>query len=220
MASRLVCLSKTYPPISRGKITGVRLVMFARKFQAGGQACGPGDRSVEEDPRRRARPAWESDYGADLCIWEGNSARPQQPAQPRYTTDVENVRSWGIRSRGLRRAVAPILHNLDVNDHTIEAILRHRDVTTTQLSYIKKLPKPEADSDDRPLLRGRNAHSACAAFSELGTSSKLMLRVPCTVCSLTFIYPFVPKSAPASTCCINTLRSQERIVFEQAGRPG
>ena len=47
---------------------------------------------------------------------------------------------------GTRRRPATNLHELGIPDTVIRAILRHEDVTTTQRSYIKTVPKVVTDS--------------------------------------------------------------------------
>jgi integrase len=50
----------------------------------------------------------------------------------------------GIEWKGwhaYRRGLATNLHELGVPDKVIQAILRHEDVSTTQRSYIKKVPE-------------------------------------------------------------------------------
>jgi integrase len=50
----------------------------------------------------------------------------------------------GLKCHGwhaFRRGLATILHDLGIDDLTIQAILRHSDVKVTQQSYIKTLPK-------------------------------------------------------------------------------
>jgi integrase len=46
---------------------------------------------------------------------------------------------------GFRRSLATNLHELGVNDLTIQAILRHSDVGVTQLAYIKSTEKVKAE---------------------------------------------------------------------------
>jgi len=43
-----------------------------------------------------------------------------------------------------RRGLATNLHDLGVDDKTIQAILRHSDVSVTQRLYIKSLPRQSA----------------------------------------------------------------------------
>jgi integrase len=45
-----------------------------------------------------------------------------------------------------RRGLATNLHALGVDDKTIQAILRHEDVSTTQRSYIKAPPRIVTDA--------------------------------------------------------------------------
>ncbi len=48
-----------------------------------------------------------------------------------------------------RRALATNLHDLGIDDLTIQKILRHASVKTTQACYIKTLPKQVTDAMDR-----------------------------------------------------------------------
>ena len=45
-----------------------------------------------------------------------------------------------------RRGLATNLHELGVPDKVIQAILRHEDVSTTQRSYIKTVPRVVTDA--------------------------------------------------------------------------
>ena len=52
--------------------------------------------------------------------------------------------SWAGSELGwhaFRRGLATNLHDLGVDDKTIQAILRHSNVSVTQKCYIKSLPK-------------------------------------------------------------------------------
>jgi integrase len=42
--------------------------------------------------------------------------------------------------------LATSLHDLGIDDITIQAILRHQDVATTRRSYIKSLPKQSVEA--------------------------------------------------------------------------
>jgi integrase len=58
------------------------------------------------------------------------------------------LKAAGIQWRGwhaFRRGVATILHDLKVDDITIQHILRHSDIATTRKSYIKTLPQQTVD---------------------------------------------------------------------------
>jgi integrase len=46
---------------------------------------------------------------------------------------------------GFRRSLATNLHELGVNDLTVQAILRHSDVGITQQAYIKSTDKVKAE---------------------------------------------------------------------------
>jgi integrase len=54
-------------------------------------------------------------------------------------------RGWHAPRRGL----ATVLHDLDVEDKTIQAILRHSDMAVMQQAYIKTLPKQSVDAMKR-----------------------------------------------------------------------
>lgn len=64
-----------------------------------------------------------------------------------YSRD-ESIPVWrGWHS--FRRGLATNLHDLGVDDKTIQAILRHSNVAVTQQAYIKTLPKQTVDAMDR-----------------------------------------------------------------------
>lgn len=48
-----------------------------------------------------------------------------------------------------RRGLATVLHDLGVDDKTIQAILRHANVAVTQAAYIKTLPQQSVDAMKR-----------------------------------------------------------------------
>jgi integrase len=72
--------------------------------------------------------------------------------------DLENLADWvikpvlkanGLKWRGwhaYRRDLGTNLHELGVPDKVIQAILRHEDVSTTQRSYIKTVPRVVSDA--------------------------------------------------------------------------
>ena len=69
--------------------------------------------------------------GADHC-WSRDSARPE----------------WhGFHA--FRRGLATVLHDLGVDDKTIQAIMRHANVAVTQAAYIKSLPQQSVDAMKR-----------------------------------------------------------------------
>jgi integrase len=59
---------------------------------------------------------------------------------------------------GYRRGLATNLHELGVPDKVIQAIMRHEDVSTTQRSYIKTVPKVVSDA-----MKQLEARILCAA---------------------------------------------------------
>jgi integrase len=59
---------------------------------------------------------------------------------------------------GYRRGLATNLHELGVPDKVIQAIMRHDDVSTTQRSYIKTVPKVVSDA-----MKQLEARILCAA---------------------------------------------------------
>jgi integrase len=56
------------------------------------------------------------------------------------------VRNSVIWWHAYRRGLATSLHDLGIDDITIQAILRHQDVATTRRSYIKSLPKQSVEA--------------------------------------------------------------------------
>ena len=60
-------------------------------------------------------------------------------------TSIPEWRGW----HAFRRGLATNLHDLGVDDLTIQGILRHSDVSVTQQSYIKRLPKQAVSAMDR-----------------------------------------------------------------------
>jgi site-specific recombinase XerD len=76
----------------------------------------------------------------------------------------------GLKWKGwhaYRQGLATNLHELGVPDKVIQAILRHEDVSTTQRSYIKTVPRVVTDAMKQP-----EAKIACAAgLGELTASA-------------------------------------------------
>ena len=62
--------------------------------------------------------------------------------KPRFREKGLHWKGWHAYRRGL----ATNLHALGVDDKTIQAILRHEDVSTTQRSYIKTPPQIVTDA--------------------------------------------------------------------------
>jgi integrase len=59
------------------------------------------------------------------------------------------LQAHGLKWHGwhaYRRGLATSLHDLGIDDITIQAILRHQDVATTRRSYIKSLPKQSVEA--------------------------------------------------------------------------
>jgi len=66
----------------------------------------------------------QEDHGRETHNYERNSSLPEW-------------RGW----HAFRRGLATNLHRLGVADKTIQAILRHSNVSVTQACYIKSLPQ-------------------------------------------------------------------------------
>jgi integrase len=96
---------------------------------------------ISEFPPAEPRKVFSNDHGnsADPADWW---SLPQPP------------RGWHAYRRGL----ATNLHELGVPDKVIQAILRHEDVSTTQRSYIKTVPRVVTDAMNQ--LEARIARAA------------------------------------------------------------
>lgn len=87
--------------------------------------CGKSKDECKEEKAQKVEGRAEHDYCRD----------PKLPAW----------RGW----HAFRRGLATNLHDLGVDDKTIQAILRHSDVRVTQDSYIKTLPEQTVNAMDR-----------------------------------------------------------------------
>jgi integrase len=83
---------------------------------------------------------------------------------------IKKAEQTGLRWKGyhaFRRGLATNLHDIGVNDLTIQLILRHSDVNTTRKSYIKRLPQQAIDAmklvqaqfDEAPATRQHDEHA-------------------------------------------------------------
>jgi len=68
-------------------------------------------------------------------------------ASHRYIRDgsLPQWRGW----HAFRRGLATNLHDLGMDDKTIQAVLRHSNVAVTQGAYIKTLPRQTVEAMDR-----------------------------------------------------------------------
>lgn len=75
----------------------------------------------------------------EQCEVCGRRLVHHETADHLFERDSEQLawRGW----HAFRRGLATNLHDLGVPDLTIQLILRHSDVSVTQRSYIKRLPK-------------------------------------------------------------------------------
>ena len=64
-----------------------------------------------------------------------------------YTRDHSRPKWHGWHA--FRRGLATVLHDLGVDDKTIQAIMRHSSVAVTQQAYIKTLAKQSVDAMKR-----------------------------------------------------------------------
>jgi integrase len=71
-------------------------------------------------------------------------------------------------SHAFRRGLATNLHTLKVDDKTIQAILRHANITITQDIYIKSVTEQQVDAMDTLSEKTRNLHRACNESKRAG----------------------------------------------------
>jgi integrase len=81
------------------------------------------------------------------CAQCHKSEDRHKKADHRFERDssLPQWRGW----HGFRRGLATNLHDLGVDDKTVQAILRHSNVAVTQACYIKSLPKQTVDAMKR-----------------------------------------------------------------------
>jgi integrase len=75
----------------------------------------------------------------NVCVHCGNSRNAHGEEEHKFERDGSRPAWHGWHA--FRRGLATNLHDLGVDDKTIQAILRHSNVAVTQNSYIKSLPK-------------------------------------------------------------------------------
>jgi len=80
----------------------------------------------------------------ERCTQCEESKSNHEKADHKYERDASRPEWHGWHA--FRRGLATNLHDLGVNDLTIQRILRHSDVTTTRKSYIKTIPRQVVDA--------------------------------------------------------------------------
>jgi integrase len=123
---------------------GVTTAPKSEASQALVPVIAPLKRILDEHHARCGSPAtgfiFAAQNGKSLCLI--NTLRRMLPV----------FRAAGIEWRGwhaFRRGLATVLHDLAVDDITIQHILRHSDVSVTRSSYIKTLPQQTVDGMDK-----------------------------------------------------------------------
>lgn len=126
--------------IKQSIYAGVTTAPKSEASQALVPAITPLKRILDEHHARCGSPAsgfiFTARNGKSLSL--NNALRHIQPT----------LKAAGIQWRGwhgFRRGLATVLHDLGVDDITIQHILRHSDVTVTRNAYIKTLPQQTVD---------------------------------------------------------------------------
>jgi integrase len=83
----------------------------------------------------------------ELCQHCGAGRAGHAGAEHTYSRDNSRPEWHGWHA--FRRGLATVLHDLGVDDKTIQAILRHSNVAVTQQAYIKTLPQQSVDAMKR-----------------------------------------------------------------------
>jgi integrase len=83
----------------------------------------------------------------EQCQHCGKGRTEHAAAEHTYSRDHSRPKWHGWHA--FRRGLATILHDLGVDDKTIQAIMRHSSVAVTQQAYIKTLPKQSVDAMKR-----------------------------------------------------------------------
>jgi len=175
--SRTVVAVAAYAGLRRGEIQGLRWIDYSEKQLNVAQSIWEGIAAVPLIPvlakilnhyrltqgNPADGPLFRASNGSALrlnnllrsqilpalnrCKDRGKPEEEHGKADHKYERDqsLPTWRGW----HAFRRGLATNLHDLSVDDKTIQAILRHSNVQVTQASYIKTLPKQTVEAMDR-----------------------------------------------------------------------
>src|ERR1700730_11844676 len=123
----------------------LRRMLDAHKVRCGNPTSGPMFATI--DKKKAIRPSNVVNRQIlpvlDVCHC-GKASDDHAKEHPEYerNTSLPQWRGW----HGFRRGIATNLHDLGIDDKTIQRILRHANVAITQASYIKTLDSQQIDA--------------------------------------------------------------------------
>lgn len=158
-------------------ITALRQILDMHRLECGNPTSGP---MFKSKPKSKSKPKAATPLNLNnvlnrvilpalnRCETCSKEKKDHAGADHKYKRDASRPEWHGWHA--FRRGLATNLHDLGVDDKTIQAILRHANVSMTQRCYIKTLPKQTIDA----MNRLNELVCADCAPSESTTSSKLL----------------------------------------------